>query len=270
MRKALVVISILIFSLALCFADSDDHGTQSLTHLDVTAVKSGSLSPNFALVVTATVPEAIVSQGQSMIGEIGTVESFDITQTVQKSKNQNEVTNALSLKVKTNSKRPVLVDLWFSAFRDTSRYKGDEQMTFDGLPTYYLPVKWTAKSIDPAFKAADQPYDNADYEYMLKLKINDKQMETKNDQVALTSNNEAGQTMHLVYTPIAQGGSVNEPGIPDSAAPILPGMDTDLRPLTLIERTVDFTLNLPSNNEFNLIPANTNYTCTVRVSVLGE
>ena len=81
MRKTFIVVSILIFSLALCFADSEDHGTQSLTHLDVTAVKSGSLSPNFALVVTATVPEAIVSQGQSMIGEMGTVESFDITQT---------------------------------------------------------------------------------------------------------------------------------------------------------------------------------------------
>ncbi len=270
MRKALVVISILVFSLALCSADSEDHGTQSLTHLDVTAVKSGSLSQNFALVVTASVPESIVQDGQPLIGEVGTIESFDITRTVLGSRNQNEVTDALSLKVKTNSKRPVLVDIWFSAFRDTSRYKGDEQTTFDGMPTYYLPVKWTAKSIDPAFKAADESYENTDYQYMLKLKINDKQMVTKNDQVALTSNNEAGQTMHLVFTPIAQGGSVGDPMIPESAAQTLPGMDTDLDPLTLIDRTVNFTLTLPSNNEFNLIPANTNYTCTVRISVLGE
>ncbi len=104
----------------------------------------------------------------------------------------------------------------------------------------------------------------------MRVNINDKIMVKKHDQVALTSNNEAGQTMHLVYTPIAQGGSVDDPGIPESVALTLPGMDTDLRPLTLIERTVNFTLNLPSNNEFNLIPTNTNYTCTVRVSVLGE
>jgi hypothetical protein len=270
MRKTFVVTLLLILSLAFCFADSGDQGTQSVTHLDVTAVKSGSLASDYALVVTATVPEAIVSQGQSMIGEMGTVESFDITSAINSTSNKSTIDNALALKVETNSKRPVLVDVWFSAFRDTSRYKGDEQTTFDGLPTYYLPVKWTAKSIDPAFKAADETYQNEDYQYMLKLKINDKQMVTKNDQVALTSNNEAGQTMHLVYTPIAQGGSVDDPGIPESVALTLPGMDTDLRPLTLIERTVNFTLNLPSNNEFNLIPTNTNYTCTVRVSVLGE
>ena len=270
MRKTFVVTLLLILSLTFCFADSGDQGTQSVTHLDVTAVKSGSLASDYALVVTASVPQSIVQEGQPMIGEVGTVESFDITSAINSTSNKSTIDNALSLKVETNSKRPVLVDVWFSAFRDTSRYKGNEQTTFDGVPTYYLPVRWTAKSADPAFKAADESYENKDYKYMLKLKINDKQMVTKGDQVALTSSNEAGQTMHMVFTPVAEGGSADDTRIPESAAPVLPGMDPDLNPLTLIERTVNFTLNLPSSNEFNLIPANTNYTCTVRISVLGE
>lgn len=270
MRKTFVVSLLLILSLAFCFADPIDQGTQSLTHLNVTAVKSGSLASDYALVVTASVPQSIVQEGQPMIGEVGTVESFDITDAINSTNNKSTIENALALKVQTNSKRPVLVDVWFSAFRDTSRYKGNEQTTFDGAPVYYLPVRWTAKSTDPAYKAADETYQNEDYQYMLKLKINDKQMVTKSDQVALTSNNEAGQTMHLVFTPVAEGGSAGDPMIPESEAPVLPGMDTELDPLTLIDRTVNFTLNLPNQNEFALIPANTNYTCTVRISVLGE
>ena len=270
MRKTFVITLLLILSLAFCFADSEDQGTQPLTNLTVLAVKSGSLVSDYALMVTASVPQSIVQEGQPVIGEVGTVESFDITKAINSSKSKNTIENALALKVATNSKKPVLVDVWFSAFRDTSRYKGSEQTTYDGVSAYYLRVKWIAKSADPALKAADEPYENNSYQYMLKLKINDKQMETQKDEVSLISSNEAGQTMHLVFTPVAEGGSAGDTRIPESSAPVLPGMDTDLNPLTLIDRTVNFTLNLPDSNEFSLIPANTNYTCTARITILGE
>lgn len=244
-----------------CFADE---GTQDSTTLDVTAVKSGSLSSDFALVVTASVPQSIVQEGQSVIGEIGSVESFDITQTLKNNNNANNLNSALALTVSTNSKRPVLVDVWFSAFRDTTRYKGEE-LEFDGVAASYLSVKWTAKSTLPAYTSADESYNHVLYEYMLKTTANTKELSGGSTKCEITSSNADGQTMNFVFTPIAKNTS-----IPESDAPTLPGMDTENETLTLLSRTVTFDMTLAGGATFNLIPANTNYTCTVRITVKGD
>lgn len=260
MKRLFVVLTLLVFSCALCFAGE---GTESSTTLDVTAMKSGSLSSDFALVVTASVPQSIVQQGQSVIGEVGSVESFDLTDTLRNNNNASSLAGALALTVSTNSKRPVLIDVWFSAFRDTTRYKGEE-LYFDGVPDSFINAKWTAKSIDPAYTAADEKYEHETYEYMLRLTANNKQLSTKNDKCEVTATNASGQTMNLVFTPTAKNVSM-----PESDAPTLPGMDTDKDPLTLISRTTTFDLAI-TGKTFTTIPANTNYTCTVRITVKGD
>ena len=139
MKRLLIVFTLLVFSCLFCFANETD----SSTVLDVTAVKSGSLSSAFALTVTASVPQSIVQQGQSVIGEVGSVESFDLTPVLKNGFNLDSMNDALSITVNTNSKRPVLVDVWFSAFRDTTRYKG-EDLVFDGVAASFVSVTWTA------------------------------------------------------------------------------------------------------------------------------
>ncbi len=243
----------------LCFADE---GTDSSTTLDVTAVKSGSLSSDFALSVTATVPNSIVQQGQSVIGQVGSVESFDLTTTLKNNNNASSLTNALAITVSTNSKKPVLVDVWFSAFRDTTRYKGEE-LIFDGVPDSFIKVTWTAKSDEPAYISADQTINSVLYEYMLKLTANNTTL-VKGNSTSVTPTNASGLTMNLVFTPTAKDTS-----IPETSSATLPGMDTTKETLTLIRRTVNFSMALKDKN-FESIPANTNYTCTVRITVKGE
>ena len=268
MKKFLVVLTLIVFSCMFCFAEE---GTQDTTSFNVTATKSGSLSSDYALVVTASVPEAFVQEGQSVIGEVGSVESFDITQTfVEKVKaNFNDSTtinSALTLNVSTNSKKPVLVDVWFSAFRDTTRYKegGSQQLEFDGIAESFLKVKWTAKSANPDYTKADDDFNSVRYYYRLNLTANNKTLAASGDSCTVTATNASGQTMNLVFTPVPQNGS-----IPVIEPPTLPGMDPDKDPLTLLSRKVTFNMALEGTN-FNLIPANTNYTCTVRITVKGD
>ncbi|MBO6001724.1 MAG: hypothetical protein J6P81_08085 [Spirochaetales bacterium] len=267
MKKFLVVLTLIVFSCMFCFAEE---GTQDTTSFNVTATKSGSLSSDYALVVTASVPEAFVQEGQSVIGEVGSVESFDITQTfVEKVKanfsDSTTINSALTLNVSTNSKKPVLVDVWFSAFRDTTRYKEGEsqQLEFDGIAESFLKVRWTAKSSDPSYTSAI--FNGTEYKYRLNLTANNTALGSKT--YSTTATNAAGQTMNLVFTPVEKNGN-----IPEIEAPTLPGFDPSPSegPLVLISRTVNFDMALDSANNFNLIPANTNYTCTVRITVKGD
>lgn len=242
-----------------CFADE---GTHDSTTLNVTATKSGSLSSDFALVVTASVPESIVQEGQSLIGEIGSVESFDLTPVLKQGVNTSSMNNALTLTVSTNSRKPVLVDVWFSAFRDTTRYKGEE-LEFDGVAASFINANWTAKSTDPGYTSADQTFNSTTYKYRLNLTANNKTLSKSGDYCSISATNAAGQTMNLVFTPVAENGS-----IPEIEAPTLPGMNTANDPLTLISRSVNFNMGL--GKKFDEIPANTNYTCTVRITVKGD
>lgn len=270
MKKFLVVLTLIVFSCMFCFADE---GTQDTASFEVKATKSGSLSSDYTLVVTASVPEAFVQEGQSVIGEVGSVESFDITQTFVKKVKANfsdstTIYSALTLNVSTNSKKPVLVDVWFSAFRDTTRYKEGEsqQLEFDGIAESFLKVKWTAKSSDPSYTSAI--FNGTEYKYRLNLTANNKTLATSSDSYTVTvEKNASGQTMNLVFTPVEKNGN-----IPEIEPPTLPGFDPSPSegPLVLISRTVNFDMALDNANNFNLIPANTNYTCTVRITVKGE
>lgn len=242
-----------------CFADE---GTQDSTTLNVTATKSGSLSSEFALVVTASVPQSIIQEGQSLIGEIGSVESFDLTPVLKQGFNLGGLDNVLTLTVSTNSKKPVLVDVWFSAFRDTTRYKGEE-LEFDGVAASFINANWTAKSTAPGYTSADETFNSTEYKYRLNLTANNKTLSKSGDYCSISATNAAGQTMNLVFTPVAENGS-----IPEIEAPTLPGMDTTRNPLTLITRSVNF--NMGMGKKFDEFPANTNYTCTVRITVKGD
>ena len=267
MKRFLVVLTLLFFSCMLCFADE---GTQDSTSLNITAQKSGSLSSSYALVVTATVPDSI-SQGQEVIGQVGTVESFDITpafvdQTTRNFNQSTTLTGVLELTVGTNSKKPVLVDVWFSTFRDTTRYKGEgEQMEFDAVAASNLNVKWTAKSNIPEsnYTEADQEYGAVQYYYKLVPKANNTTL-TGSTSCSVTAKTVAGETMNLVFTPVEKNGS-----IPETDAATLPGMIPKNVDPTLVSRKVVFDLALDGTNYF-LIPANTNYTCTVRITVKGD
>lgn len=247
-----------------CFADE---GTQDSTTLNVTATKSGSLSSEFALVVTASVPQSIVQEGQSLIGEIGSVESFDLTPVLKQGLNLQGLNDALTLTVSTNSKKPVSIDVWFSAFRDTTRYKGEgEEMEFDGVAASYITATWTARSNEnkPEYTATDQAYGSVDYSYKLNVVANNTTTLTNNKSISTKAENASGNTLSLVFTPVAQNAS-----IPASDAPTLPGMDTsDPNNLTLVSRTVIF--NMSMGKKFDEFPANTNYTCTVRITVKGD
>lgn len=187
-----------------CFADE---GTHDSTTLNVTATKSGSLSSDFALVVTASVPESIIQEGQSLIGEIGSVESFDLTPVLKQGVNTSSMNNALTLTVSTNSRKPVLVDVWFSAFRDTTRYKGEE-LEFDGVAASFINANWTAKSTDPGYTPADQTFNSTTYKYRLNLTANNKTLSKSSDYCSISATNAAGQTMNLVFTPVAENGSI--------------------------------------------------------------
>ena len=240
-----------------CFANETD----SSTTLDVSAVKSGSLSSAFALTVTASVPQSIVQQGQSVIGEVGSVESFDLTPVLKNGFNLDSMNDALSITVNTNSKRPVLVDVWFSAFRDTTRYKGEE-LEFDGVAASFVSVTWTARSTEPGYTTADQDFGNVRYAYRLNVTGNNTTLTAKNTS-AVQATDAAGKTMNLVFTPVAESAN-----IPETSAATLPGLDTERDPLTLLSRTVIY--NMKMGKKFDEIPANTNYTCTVRITVKGD
>ncbi len=242
-----------------CFANETD----SSTILDVSAVKSGSLSSAFALTVTASVPQSIVQQGQSVIGEVGSVESFDLTPVLKNGFNLDSMNDALSITVNTNSKRPVLVDVWFSAFRDTTRYKG-EDLEFDGVAASFVSVTWTARSTEPGYTTADQDFGNVRYAYRLNVTGNNTTLTAKNTS-AVQATDAAGKTMNLVFTPVAENAS-----IPETSAATLPGFNIDENeaPITLISRTVIY--NMKMGKKFDEIPANTNYTCTVRITVKGD
>ena len=267
MKRFLVVLTLLFFSCLLCFADE---GTQDSTSLNITAQKSGSLSSSYALVVTATVPTSI-SQGQTVIGQVGSVESFDITpafvdQTTRDFTKSTTLTGVLELTVGTNSKKPVLVDVWFSAFRDTTRYKGEgEQMEFDAVAASNLPVTWTAKSnvTESNYTTADQTYGGVQYYYKLVPKANNTTL-SGSKSCSVTAKTVTGETMNLVFTPVEKNGS-----IPETEPATLPGMNPGNNP-TLISRTVVFDLALDKNSNYFKIPANTNYTCTVRITVKGD
>lgn len=244
-----------------CFADE---GTQDSTTLNVTATKSGSLSSEFALVVTASVPQSIVQEGQSLIGEIGSVESFDLTPVLKQGFNLQGLNDALTLIVSTNSKKPVSIDVWFSAFRDTTRYKGEE-LEFDGVAASYITATWTAKSNEnkPEYTPADESYGSVDYSYKLNVVANKTTTLTNGKSISTKAENASGNTLSLVFTPVAQNAS-----IPATDAPTLPGMDTSKQTLTLVSRTVNF--NMSMGKKFDEFPANTNYTCTVRITVKGD
>ena len=244
-----------------CFADE---GTQDSTTLNVTATKSGSLSSDFALVVTASVPQSIVQEGQSLIGEIGSVESFDLTPVLKQGFNLQGLNNALTLTVRTNSKKPVSIDVWFSAFRDTTRYKGEE-LEFDGVAASYITATWTAYSNEnkPEYTSADQAYGSVNYSYKLNTVANKTTTLTNGKTYATKAENASGNTLSLVFTPVAQNAN-----IPATDAPTLPGMDTSKQTLTLVSRTVNF--NMSMGKKFDEFPANTNYTCTVRITVKGD
>ena len=244
-----------------CFADE---GTHDSTTLNVTATKSGSLSSDFALVVTASVPQSIVQEGQSLIGEIGSVESFDLTPVLKQGLNLQGFNNALTLTVSTNSKKPVSIDVWFSAFRDTTRY--NEELDFDGVAASYITATWTAYSNEnkPEYTSADDTYGSVKYFYKLNTVANKTTTLTNNKSISTKAENASGNTLSLVFTPVAQNAS-----IPATDAPTLPGMDTsDPNNLTLVSRTVNF--NMSMGKKFDEIPANTNYTCTVRITVKGD
>ena len=244
-----------------CFADE---GTQDSTTLNVTATKSGSLSSDFALVVTASVPQSIVQEGQSLIGEIGSVESFDLTPVLKQGFNLQGLNNALTLTVRTNSKKPVSIDVWFSAFRDTTRYKGEE-LEFDGVAASYITATWTAYSNEnkPEYTSADEAYGSVNYSYKLNTVANKTTTLTNGKTYATKAENASGNTLSLVFTPVAQNAN-----IPATDAPTLPGMDTSKQTLTLVSRTVNF--NMSMGKKFDEFPANTNYTCTVRITVKGD
>ena len=287
MKKYLIVFTLLLFSLFLCFADEESSFIETGTSapLTITAFKNTSLTSDYTLVVSASTPQTIRLQEdgtyQDETGAVGSVETLDISYYLKKN-NTNKIQNAMTLTLSTNKRIPVNVDIWFSAFRKQTRYAvetEDGQITyqFDAVSSSFMTVTWTANSPVPAgWVNSDMVYtDGYWYRYKMGLSIGNTTMTT--NSVSVQSKDQNGATMSLKFYPYAER-STSENGSYSSINPIpgedyvLPGMSSEAIPPneipTLVSRSVNFTMQLASS--FINIPTNSRYTGSVRITVKGD
>ena len=176
------------------------------------------------------------------------------------------LSDALAVQVSTNSRKPVVVDLWFSAFRnitETITTVVDEQTQQETeVVSYsytYISATWRHKSFS---SNASKSYtvDESQYQYKLKYSMTSLAGPSVSN---VTAKDSTGASMRLTFTPVALQNN-QEVAMPESDD-ILPGITDES------DRIVGtLTLQMDLGVKYDYFPANREFLSVVRVTIQGS
>lgn len=277
MRRLTLALTLLFISIPLCFSTNPDPAwTTESDAMTFQAYKGMPVSAVFGFEVDIT--NKFTGENDPILGSTREFElkSSDL-------ENSNKISNAMTINVKTNSRVPVSVDLWFSAFRTPNEegisylkvtWKKESQAIGDWIYQYYdeqsesyVPFTYKESEADPLYK----------YQYKLGITYKDASGSVLSNTVQVSPYNGSGDTLHITFYPIAKRAQKTGEGtwgswsdeftnIPGEGN-VLPGVvDT----ANNIRMTASVRFSMTFGVKYNSIPANMPYTGTVRVSIQGE
>ena len=258
MRRLIATITMMFLLLFFCFATDEWSGFNTSASTTLTAYKSEPAPIVIGEGIEILLFNRYVTSQSNPDGILGTNSLFPIAEADLVIENKRiKLSDALILEVSSNSKSPILVDLWFSPFINTRTVDNEYIYT-------YVSTKWEYASYTNP-NSENVTLENNTYQYRLDLAMKDLSGSATTN---VEATNASGATMKLTFTPVAlQNNTVVN--MPSSDGSVLPGLDDEQYEDFRITGTLVFSLFL-GVSKFDEIPANKEFTANVRITIQGN